>query len=178
MNTDFWLKIIKSFFSTHLPWNLYEKATSKSKIEINLNFDGDGTILYPQTIAIVSGTRLGRWKELPDPSSCFRQDLNLRFALLNQRKVVRETRSEDGVSGDMWRLHCAGPVELEWMGRWAWCKNHGDKQFLLSGNWSASKGPRAVRWGEGRVSSDPWAPCRKPETDAPSSPLWKTGGAW
>ena len=69
-----------------------------------MNFDGAGTSLYPQTIAIVSGTRLGRWREFPDPSSYFRQDLNLRFALLNQRKVVRETRSEDGVSGGMWRL--------------------------------------------------------------------------
>lgn len=69
-----------------------------------MNFDGAGTSLYPQTIAIVSGTRFGRWREFPDPSSYFRQDLNLRFALLNQRKVVRETRSEDGVSGGMWRL--------------------------------------------------------------------------
>ena len=65
-----------------------------------MNFDGAGTSLYPQTIATVSGTRLGRWRELPDPSSYFRHDLNLRF-VLNQRKVVGETRSEDGVWRDV-----------------------------------------------------------------------------
>lgn len=173
MNTDFWLKIIKSFFSAHLPWNLHEKATSKSKIEINLNFDGAGTSLYPQTIATVSGTRLGRWRELPDPSSYFRQDLNLRF-VLNQRKVVGETRSEDGVWRDVEASLCRS--NWTWMdGEVTMVEKPWGQAVSLAWELICQQGrPRVVRWSEGWVGSDPWAPCRKPETDALPSPMWKT----
>lgn len=99
-----------------------------------MNFDGTGTSLHPQTISLLSGARLGRGRELPGPSSYFRKDLKISFALLNYRNVVGETRSEDGVSRKVWRHCCAGPVELEWKGRWAGWRNHGDRQFLLSGD--------------------------------------------
>lgn len=113
------------------------------------------TSLYPQTIAIVFGNKAWQVESFHIPPHT-RAGSELKVCCLGLRGRWLE-RPEGGWG--VWRHggFAAGLIELEWMGRWAWCRNHGGKQFILSGNWPAIRETMGSGGGVKGECYDPWS---------------------